>query len=239
MKNLIGLVFIFIILCLAIKVKAQGISDTPTGSFPYNLGGQTVMAYDNRYEGVKGTYTFSAEFMRGSVELKKGKFNNVLINYDAITDNLLAINDKLKDTVQMRKDLVTNFVMSNAEGETFAFSKQSVKGVPTFLLNIVRDTISMFCRVGKTVKKAEIGGAYNTSEKRYDEFVTVNTYYVVKEKDGLQEIQKNKKGILQAFPEFDEQLSAYLKKNKIDFNDYAQMKLLMLYVNTLKERSAN
>jgi hypothetical protein len=233
MKHFIGLVFIFIILGFTIKVRAQGISDTPTGSFPYNLGGQTVMAYDNRYEGVKGTYTFSEEFMRGSVELKKGKFKDVLINYDAFTDNLLAVNDKLKDTVQMRKDMVTNFVMSNAEGETFAFSKQTVQGVPTFLLDIVRDTISMFCRVGKTIKKAEIGGAYNVSEKRYDEFITVNTYYVLKEKDGLQEIQKSKKGILQAFPEFNEQLSAYLKKNKADFNNYAQMKLLMLYVNSL------
>lgn len=239
MKYLIGLVFFFIVLANPIKVRAQGISDSPTGSFPYNLGGRTLMAYDNRYEGVKGSYTFSEEFFRGSIELKKGKFNDVLINYDAFTDNLLAINEKVKDTVQMRKDMVTSFVMSNAAGEKFAFSKQAVQGSPTFLLDIVRDTISMFCRVGKTIKKAEIGGAYNTSEKRYDEFITVNTYYVVKEKDGLQEIQKSKKGILQAFPEFDEQLSAYLKKNKIDFNDYAQMKLLMLYINSLKEESAN
>src|SRR5688572_32937249 len=109
MKLLTVLVFVFVILSCPCAMKAQGTTDLPSNSFPYNLGGQSVMAYDNRYEGVRGTYTFSEEFLRGAVELKKGKFSDVLINYDGLTDNLLAINDKLKDTVQMRKDLVTNF----------------------------------------------------------------------------------------------------------------------------------
>lgn len=233
MKHLI--VFVFAVLCLSTRLIAQNVSDLPSNSFPFNLGGQTMMKYDNRYEGVRGTYTFAEEFMRGTVELKNGKFSDVLINYDALTDNLLAINDKLKDTVQIRKDLITNFVMSNAGGEKFAFTKQPINGTPTFLLELVDDIISLYCRVSKTIKKAEIGGAYNVSEKRYDEFITVYTYYVVKEKGGLQEIQKSKKGILQAFPEFNDQLSAHLKKNKINFNDNSQVKLVILYVNTLRE----
>jgi hypothetical protein len=214
---------------------AQSVSDLPPNSFPYNFAGSSVMAYDNRYEGVKGTYTFLENFSLGTVELKRGKFSNVLINYDALTDNLLAINDKLKDTVQMRKDMVMSFVMDNNAGEKFVFTKQSVNGVSVFLLELVNDTTSLFCRIGKTIKKAEIGGAYKIDENMHDEFVTSNTFYVAKWTNDLQELQKNKKAVLKMFPEFNDQLSVYLKQNKTDFKDQEDMKRLIQYVNTLKE----
>ena len=133
----------------------------------------------------------------------------------------------------MRKDMVLNFTLKNDLGEEFTFTRHALSGVPTFLLNLVRDSISLYCRVGKDIKKADIGGAYNASEKRYDEFVTVNRYYVDKGNGLLLEIQKSKKGILQSFPEYEEQLSTYLKKNKIDFNNQTQVKALVMYLNSL------
>jgi hypothetical protein len=214
---------------------SQNISDLPANSAPFNFTGYTAKAFDNRYEGVRGTYTFFEDFRPGMVELKRGKFTDVLINYDAYTDNLLAKNDKMKDTVQLRKDMVIRFAMKGASGEEALFVKKNLNGTPTFLYELVLDSISVYCKVSKTIKKADFGGAYNTSETRYDEFVTVNTYYVVKEDGKLQEIQNNKKGILKAFPEFEGQLSAYLKKNKIDFNDYGQVKLIVQYINELKK----
>jgi hypothetical protein len=93
----------------------------------------------------------------------------------------------------------------------------------------------LYCRISKTIKKADIGGAYNTSENRHDEFVTTSTFYVAKENGVLQEIQKSKKGILRVFPEFNDPLSTYLKQNKIDFDNHDHMKLVIQYVNTLKE----
>ena len=238
MKEIVfTLVLVFVSLGCSIEMKAQGISDVPSNSFPFNLSGRSIMTYDNRYEGVKGTYTFLEEFMPGTVELKKGKFTDVLINYDAYTDNLLAKNDKINETVQMRKDMVINFVLKKASGVEYTFSKESINGVPTFLLNLVQDTISLYCRIRKTIVKADLGGAYNTSEKKFDEFVTENTFYVFNGSGDLREIQKSKKGILQAFPEFNDQLSAYLKQNKIDFKSLDHMKLLIKYVNTLYKKN--
>jgi hypothetical protein len=227
---------IFLFACLIgwNNLMAQNVSDVPMNSFPFNVTGQSFKAYDNRYEGIKGTYTFLVEFRPGVVELKRGKFNNVQLNYDAYSDNLIAINDKVKDTVQLRKDMVVSFVLIGASGEEFAFRKLSILGTPTFLLSLVRDTISLYCRISKTYNKAELGGAYRIPDSRSDEFVTVNTYYVTKGSDHLQEIRKSKNGILEAFPGHEEQLSAYLKKNKIDFKDYNQMKLVVIYVNSLQ-----
>jgi len=227
--------FVFVLLICTPKVFAQNVSDLPTNSFPFNFAGNSVMSYDNRYEGVKGTHTFLEEFRPGTVELKKGRFTNVLINYDAYTDNLLAMNDKIKEAVQMRKDMVINFTLTNATGQEFHFSKQSLNGNSAFLLDLVRDTISLFCRISKTIKKADFGGAYRIDETKHDEFITTNTYYVAKGMNELQELQKNKKGVLEMFPEFKDQLSAYLKVNKIDFKDHRHMRVLIQHVNTLKE----
>ena len=235
MKHMIILAFVFVIAGYTIEVKSQSISDLPTNSFPYNIAGQSFKAYDDRYEGVKGNYTFLEEFMPGTVELVKGKFSNVPINYDAYTDNLLAMNDKINEAVQMRKDMVLNFVLTNSAGKEFPFSKQSLNGTPTFLLELVRDTISLFCRISKTIKKADFGGAYRIDETRHDEFVTSDIYYVAKGTLKLQELRKSKKYVLQMFPEFKDQLSVFLKQNKIDFNNHDHMRLVIQYINTLKE----
>lgn len=229
---------LLVFVCCLISLKnlmAQNVSDLPVNSFPFNVTGQTFKAYDNRYEGVKGTRTFFEEFRPGSVELKRGKFDNVQLNYDAYSDNLLALNDRIKDTVQLRKDMVVSFVLSGVSGEEFPFKKLLIKGSPTFLMSLVLDTISLYCRISKSIKKAEFGGAYRISDSRSDEFVTVNTFYVSKESVELQEIQNGKKGILKMFPEFEDQLSVYMKKNKIDFKDHNQMKELILYINSLQE----
>lgn len=234
MKNLILTVFVFAICCTATRLIAQNVSDVPFNSSLFNFMGPSVMAYDNRYEGIKGTNTFFEEFKPGTIELKKGKFSDVLINYDAYSDNLLAKNEKLKDIVQMRKDMVQTFVMKDEAGQEFTFTKQNVNGTPTFLLDLVRDTISLFCRVSKTIRKAEIGGTYKIDQNNSDEFITSNNYYIAKGGGELQELQKNKKDLLKAFPEYRDQVSAYLKKNKIDFNNYDQMKLVIAYVNSLE-----
>ena len=234
MNKAIILVFVFIYLIGINCLVAQNASDVPMNSFPFNVTGQTFKAYDNRYEGVKGTNTFLDQFTLGTVELKRGKFDNVYLNYDAYADNLIAINDKIKDTVQLRKDMVVRFVLNGVSGNQFPFTKIQLNGTPTFLLNLVNDTISLYCRISKTIKRAEIGGAYRISDSRSDEFVTVNTYYVSKRSGEPQEIQKGKKGILQAFPEFENELSVYLKKNKIDFKDHEEMKLMILYINSLQ-----
>ncbi len=234
MNQLRYLFFLFAFLTSLAKLSGQNVSDLPANSFPFNLSGQTLMAFDNRYEGIKGSYTFFENFSPGIVVMKKGTFNNVPINYDAYTDNLIARSEKINDVVQLRKDMILSFVLRSVSGEEFLFVKKPINENPIFLLEIIRDSISLYCKIGKTIKKADYGGAYNTSETRHDEFVTVNTYFILKGDSDPQEIQNSKKDILKAFPEFEDELSDYLKRNKINFNDYNQMKLMFTYINKLK-----
>lgn len=213
--------------------KAQNVSDLPANSFPFNLSGQTVKTFDNRYEGLNGSETFLEDFQPGTVELKNTFYKNVLINYDAFTDNLLAKHEKLEGAMQLRKDLVSSFTLKNSSGNEYFFIKRTIKGTPAFLLVIHQDSLSLYCRVSKIIRKANIGGAYSTQQINYDELITVNTYYFQHWKGELVEIQNSKRGILKAVPNYEAQLSYYLKGRKIDFNDYGQMKLLATCINEM------
>lgn len=229
-QRIIPLVFANV--CSVAAVIAQNVSDLPSNSFPFNLEGQTMMRYDNRYVGVKGFYTFFEVFHPGAVEFKKGQIASGLISYDAYSDNLLARIEKTKDTVQLRKDLIKSFVIKRPSAGEVVFVRKEVNGVPTFLYELGRDSISMYCKVSKKIIKAEIGGAYNTNDKKYDEFITENTYFVTKA-GALVELPKSKKGVMKVFPEFEKQISEFFKVNKVDFNNYAHMKALIGHINSL------
>lgn len=225
-----------VLMCMGMVVEifSQNVSDLPANSFPFNFTGQTVMAFDNRYEGVKGTYLFFETFSPGSIELKGGKYENVLINYDAYHDHVLAKSEKVEGWVQLRKDMIGGFTLKNETGEEFHFEKKKLKGSIVFMLRIVRDSISWYCKVSKTIKKADVGGAYNIAENRFDQFVTVNSYYVDKGDNQLMPVQNNKKGVLKVFPEYEKQLTEYLRHSKVDFDDYDQIRALSGYINSLE-----
>lgn len=232
MKKVSVIMFVFATACFPLGLIAQNVSDLPSNSFPFNLGGQTVMKYDKRYVGVKGFHTFFENFQPGVVEFKKGEGANGWISYDAYSDNLLARIEKTNDTVQLRKDLIKSFVIKRPSAGEVLFVKREVNGVPTFLYELSRDSISMYCKVSKKIVRAEIGGAYNMTEKKYDEFVTENTYFVTKS-GALVELPKNRKGVIKTFPEFEDQVSDFFKVNKIDFNNYNHMKSLIVFINSL------
>jgi hypothetical protein len=226
---------IFFVLAGLTSAFAQNVADLPANSFPFNLAGQTMMTFDSRYEGVKGTYMFLEEYTPGTVTLKTGKFDHVLTNYDAHTDNLLVRSEKMGGVMQVRKDMVTDFSLRSPSGEDFLFVKKSVGETPMFLLELVRDSVSLYCKVTKTIKKAEYGGAYNMSETRYDEFISANTYYFVAGSEKLQMVPNTRKGVVRSFPEFEQELSSYLKGRKLDFNNYGHMKMLFEHINGLKK----
>jgi len=211
-------------------VCAQNVSDLPANSFPFNLSGNTIQTFDNRYEGIQGHHTFFEDFSPGLVELKnKEIYQNVLINYDAILDNLIAKSERTSSNMVVRKGLVQRFVLYKGN-EEFRFIKHSINGLPVFLLELVDGEIAFYCKVTKSIKRAELGGAYNTSQNRYDEFKSSYVYYV-KDLKGLREIPQTKKGVIRSFPNLETKLNTFFKQNRIDFNDYSQGRFLFKYIS--------
>ncbi len=227
--------FLFMCLLPAENIFAQNLLDAPSNSSKFIPTPQTVMTFDNRYEGVKGFHTFFEEFNAGTIVMTKSTFDNALLNFDAYTGNLLAKIDRINEVVQLKKEMVKNFTMRNTAGEVFFFDKKNLVGTPAFLLELVQDSVALYCKIKKVIKKADFGGAYKAAGTRYDEFMEANIYYTIKDDGELIEIKNTKKGLLKMFPQFANQLESYLKKGKINFNDYRQMKLIFLYINSLDD----
>lgn len=218
------------VFCIEIAC-AQNVSDLPANSFPFNLSGNIIQTFDNRYEGVKGFPTFLEDHCAGAVELKKDEvYSNVLINYDAVTDNLIAKSERTKANMIVRKDLVESFTLRDGLLE-YEFIKLPVNGAPTFLLTLSRGNTSFFCKVSKEIKRAELGGAYNVSRDPYDEFRTVYTFYMT-EGTSFKIIPQTKRGITKLFPTIEKELSVFFKENGLDLADLQYARSLFAFINT-------
>lgn len=222
MNRIIGLLF----LTIGSSVVAQSVTDLPANSAPFNMTGQIVKAFDNRYEGVRGTYMFSEDFVPGTVIFKKGVLKDVLLNYDAYNNTVLAKRKNGKDVFELRRDLVTNFTLQFPDSTEYLFVKESVGNEDLFLLALSEDPI-LYYRIEKKLKQAEIGGAYSVSGNNYDEFVNQNTLYT-KQGSVCVEVKKNKKGLVSAFPAYKDRIESFFAKNKIDFNNLMEMRLMAL-----------
>jgi len=226
-KYRVGYLFLFFVNAIAF---AQQPSDLPPNSAPFNLSGAQVVTFDHRYEGVKGFHTFLENFVPGKVELKKDQvYDNVLINYDAVSDNLIAKSEKIGGLVSVRKDLVLRFILKADDAE-YTFEKKTVKGTHGFLLKLTEGSTQFYCKLSKSIKQVDLSGAYNTSNTNYDEFKQVVTYYFVGMNGSLSELPSNKKSIIKTFPQLEKDLTQFFKENKIDFNDYQQAQLLFSFI---------
>jgi hypothetical protein len=87
-----GVFFLAMLLLMSTgRMMGQSVSDSPANSYPFNLSGQTIMTFDERYKDVNGYPTYFEKFVSGTVRLRTGQvYQKVLVNYDCVTDNLIS-----------------------------------------------------------------------------------------------------------------------------------------------------
>lgn len=217
------------------RMMGQNVSDLPANSYPFNLTGQTIMKFDERYKDVNGYHTYAEKFVKGTVRLRTGQVHkNVLINYDCVNDDLISQSNAMSGAMLVRKDLVESFTMSlpGQSGEVH-FIQQTISESPTFLWVLVADTIPLFCKVKKVIKGGDFTGAYNTNEYKAREFVTEYVFYISMSKNQFIEVPNKRKSFVKLFPQYQQQLEEYFQSSKVNFNDTNDVRLLMLFVNDL------
>lgn len=223
-------IIFFQIIVIAVSAHAQ-IGEVPSNA-PYSLGNGTFRQFDNADTKIKGSRTFSEKFKPGEFFIKKSRYTE-LLNYDAKEDQVLMRKDTATDILILRKDLVEKFVIQDGNN-AYSFVRLPWNGATAYFLEIsTSDKLSFYCQIVKRIVKKSTGAGYGSVETRSEEYVTVNTYYVKKEGDNtLTEFKKNKKGLIECFPEDrKEEVSALLKDSKLDFNDYGKMLEILTVIN--------
>lgn len=226
---------LIITMLISMAGYSQNISDMPANSFPYNLGGNTVMQFksDNEMDGYR---TLLQDFCGGVVLFTDGKrYSNVLINYDAFGDNLIAKTKNIAEPIVVRSDLVVSFSMVLESGDTLKFEKTTIDGKVSYLQKLSNRLSEVYCSSRKIIRHAESEVAYNVNTQKKDAYVPAFRFYFKNADGSLTEFSFGKKAITRKYPELEKSISAYWKTYKPSSTDMASIRDLFRFIASLKK----
>jgi len=196
-------------------------------------GTGNVKTFDNRYEGTKGTPYVFEEWFPGEVFLKNNK--RIIIeqmNYNCYDNEVAYLEPKSKAVMLINKYMVDLFFLkSGADSILFIPIQLEDDKQAVFVQVLYNDGSSLYKLYGKEFVRANYEGAYS-ADRRYDEFADKSSLYFSRHDDPAQyhKVKKSKKQILSAFPGAEDQISAYIKEEKLDLKSEADLiKLLKFY----------
>jgi hypothetical protein len=213
--------FGFIMFCCSDILNAQFVPEIPS-QIPFSVGSNLVKAFDWRNDEIRGTHLFLDTFLIGKIQfINDEQEKNMLLSYDALNDQVLVKRETSAEPFAIRKDVIERFIIPLNE-YSYEFIRLSNEGTIGYFLRLVNGKVSFYCKVSKIIHVPKSDGDHY-SVSREKEFLIRNQYFIQIGENSLKELQKSRKGIIQAFPEYKDTLSTIFKKNKVDFNDYTKM----------------
>jgi len=199
------------------------------------LGGGSGMfrSFDNRYKGIQGGLMLQENFVSGKIQMSKGQLvKHERINYDAYNDELVVLMKDDREAV-VNTLMVINFVL-NVGADTLHFSRLlRPDGKIGFFLKMSNSgNILFYKRVYKTLAEPSYKGAYSVG-RDYAEFVPEQKYFFLEKGWQLKEF-KNRKSFVEQFPDHEEALESFIKKEKIDFKNDDDLRRLFKYLNEIR-----
>jgi hypothetical protein len=184
----------------------------------------------NQYSGIDGhQFLLSQDFLPGSVKIDDYTFDNVLIRYDIVNDELL-IHRKDGVTVQLNKEMIGSFCLSlNDEALNFKNFDDNQGGTFTGYCNVLYDAgIWIYVKYLKEILPSSI----TNGPPRFNQ---VNKIYIII--DGQIHRTDTRKDLLNLFGIKAEMLmiKEYIRKNhiRISRNDPGSYKRVIEYYETI------
>lgn len=236
----------YIIICLIILTgttcMAQTIPDPTAYEARENLrelgsisGTGHVRTFDNRYEGTKGTPYVFDEWLPGEIFMKSKK--RVIIkdmNYNCFENEVAYLDPSSKSVMLINKYNIDLFyLISGADTLVFVPVQMDENKAPVFAQLLYRGESSLYKRYEKEFIRANYEGAYS-ADRKYDEFADKSSlYFTTQEDSGLNKVKKSKKQFLALFPGAEDELSAFIKTEKLDLKLEEDIISLLKYYDSL------
>lgn len=170
-------------------------------------------------------------FVPGKIRMAKGQIVHYdQVNYDAYNDDLLVLRDGQETIV--RASMVRYFVLP-VNGDTAHFARLAgPEGKLGFFQKMIDgNKIGFYKKIYRELKEPDYKGAYSQG-RDYAEFIPRHKYFIHEKGKKLIEF-RNRKTFLENFPAHQEQLEAFIKRERTDFKDEADLKKLFLYLNEI------
>lgn len=196
----------------------------------------TGIAYDNRYEGIKGTPYWFDDWSTGKVDFMGFKsFENVLLKYDVVNQKVVL---KIrKDSIEyiVEPEIIERFFTTYlgvesrfAKFDKFLFDKPQDQ---TKFYRVVHDgEIPVIQEITKNLKKADFQGAYASGET-FDEFIKKENYFILLPNGKFKEITLKEKSVMKCLPASKAKIfKEYFEKNKGKLKTEKNLSLALEYI---------
>ena len=215
---------------LVIDAHAQVVGQDAQGNVNDLAGGSMFRSFDNRFKGIEGYPTLVKAYCPGQIIMKSGK----KVKYDSVNLDIYS-NDLLvkrnNDISVFNRSLVKEFSIETDE-TTLTFVKlKNLEGKETFYGVLAGGKVKLLKHSYKTIAGPTNSGAYS-SGRTYSIFEEKSKIYVQKESGELFEL-KNKKNLLSQFTDKEEEISKFMKNNRINLNNESESGKLIEFINTI------
>ncbi|GAB3202062.1 hypothetical protein ABID22_003711 [Pontibacter aydingkolensis] len=206
----------------------------------HDINGKAVQAFDSRYTGIKGTPYFLPGWSKANLVISsKTIFENLDVKYNVIDNNLLYRTDKGEEKV-ISANQVNSFVLKDStSAQRFVFKKlENVTGIdpkfaPQFCVMLHEGNSSQLVLMPvKRFIKADFTGAYS-AERTSDEIVNEYVYYFINKNKKAEKVKLNKKSLLSVVNDKQNEVKAYIDKQKLDTSTEKGWLKALSYYETL------
>lgn len=210
--------------------KQQNVKDL--GSVGYK---GVVSTYNAAYEGIKGSPFIFEDWQDGAVLQNDSiLYKGLSLKYDAYKDELLYLNTRNNTPMVMDKNDITSFTLAGSDiSSSKVFVKIPYDGKKVFMQLIYEGKkIDFLKQYVKMLREADYQGAYN-ADRPYDEFVEGDSYFLRLKSGEMEKIKLNRNNIIKSFPDKQQELKSYAKKNDMKLNNEQDVIKLIKYYKTL------
>lgn len=198
---------------------------------PSNSG--NLMVNNERYEKVQGFPYVTQTFMLGYIGISK---QNLLFRYNNEADNIEVKFDEEKVYILTKEEKFSSVLIGQNNYVLLNYTNLNGEPVYGYLIEKNKGAVSLMKRERIIIKKEKkVETSYDTYEP--PKFVRGNDEYYLKLKDNsIVPFPKNKKGVLDLFPNQKQAIEDFIKTNKTSFsNELSMIQLAQFISSTMVE----
>ena len=193
--------------------------------------GSMFRSFDNRFRGIEGFPTLYKSYCPGQITMITGKkVSYDSVNLDIYSNDLLVKRNNAESV--FNRGLAKEFTMESEDEGTITFIKlKGIDGSESFFRMLASGRVKLLKHSYKTIAGPTNSGAYSTG-RTHSIFVEKSKVYVQKDNDEMFEL-KNKKILLAQFPEKENEISTFIKDQKVNLKDEFEAVQLIEFMNTI------
>jgi len=204
------------------------------------INGSPTVVPDTRYEGLRGSPYAVARWLPAVITTSHDAvLQPVPLKYDVFQRRLLMRNPQKGDSIQLNDNLIKSFVLTDALLPDLATGQPYERHFRRFLeapemrqqaefVEVLHagKQYTLLKRYVKKLDQASYKGAYS-SDKRYDELLDKNEYYLRRPDGTLETMKPTLKALQAAAPKLADALKAEAGKQKINGKSDAELARLL------------